>query len=63
MAPTGAGDGSWGEGVCWRTEYGALTRRNVKKVNWKRLLEQAMAAWGGNALAHCGWSTDTSKHQ
>ena len=63
MALNGAGDGNWGEGVCWCTEYGALTRRNVKKVSWRRLLELAMAAGGGNAFAHCGWSTDTSKHE
>ena len=44
MAPYGTGDGSWGERVCWCTEYGALTRRNVKKVSWRRLLEPAMAA-------------------
>ena len=43
--PTGAGDGSWGEGVRWRTADGAMTRLSVNEVSRRRLLELAMAAW------------------
>ena len=42
--PTGAGDGSWGEGVRWRTADGAMTRLSVNEVSRMRLLELAMAA-------------------
>ena len=42
--PTGAGDGSWGDGVRWRTADGAMTRLSVKEVSRRCLLELAMAA-------------------
>ena len=42
--PTGAGDGSWGEGVRWRTADGAMTRLSVNKVSKRRLMELAIAA-------------------
>ena len=42
--PTGAGDGSWGEGVRWRTADGAMTRLSVNELSRMRLLELAMAA-------------------
>ena len=42
--PTGAGDGSWGDGVRWRTADGAMTRLSVNDVSRRRLLELAMAA-------------------
>ena len=42
--PTGAGDGSWGEGVRWRTADGAITRLSVNKVSRRRPMELAMAA-------------------
>ena len=42
--PTGAGDGSWGDGVRWRTADGAMTRLSVNEVSRMRLLELAMAA-------------------
>ena len=42
--PTGAGDGSWGEGVRWRTANGAMTRLSVNEVSKRRLLELAMTA-------------------
>ena len=42
--PTGAGDGSWGEGVRWRTADGAMTRLSVNEVSRMPLLELAMAA-------------------
>ena len=43
-APTGAGDGSWGDGVRWRTADGALTRLSVNEVSRRRPMELAMAA-------------------
>ena len=42
--PTGAGDGSWGDGVRWRTADGALTRLSVNEISRRRLLELAMGA-------------------
>ena len=47
--PTGAGDGSWGdgvrcEGVRWCTAGGAMTQVGVNEVSRRRLLELAMAA-------------------
>ena len=44
MAPTGAGDGSWGEGVSWRTAVGVLKRPGVNEVSSRYLLELAKAA-------------------
>ena len=45
-APTGAGDGSWGDGERWRTADGAMTRLRDNYVSRRRLLELAMAAGG-----------------
>ena len=42
--PTGAGDGSWGVGVRWRTADGAMARLGVNEVSRRRQLELAMAA-------------------
>ena len=42
--PTGAGDGSWGDGVRWRTADGAMTKLSVNEVSRRRLLELALAA-------------------
>ena len=42
--PTGAGDGSWGDGVRGRSADGAMTGLSVNKVSRRRLLELAMAA-------------------
>ena len=42
--PTGAGDGSWGDGVRWRTAEGAMTRLSVNEISRRRLLELALAA-------------------
>ena len=36
--------GSWGDGVCWRTADGAMTRLSVNEVSRRRLLELATAA-------------------
>ena len=41
--PTGAGDGSWRDGVRWRTADGAMTRLSANDVSRRRLLELAMA--------------------
>ena len=43
-ARTGAGDGSWGDGVRWRTADGAMSRLSVNEVVRRRLLKLAMAA-------------------
>ena len=42
--PTGAGDGSWGDGVRWRTADGAMRKLSVNEVSRRRLLELALAA-------------------
>ena len=42
--PTGAGDGSWGEGVRCRAAVGALTCPSVIEVSKRHLLEPALAA-------------------
>ena len=44
MVPTGAGEGTWGEGVRWYTVVVALTRLSVKEIRRRHLLELAMAA-------------------
>ena len=41
--PTGAGDGSWGDGVRWCTADGAMTGLSVNGISRRRLLELAMA--------------------
>ena len=41
--PTGAGDGSWGEGERWRTADGVLTRLRDNEVSKRNLQELAMA--------------------
>ena len=47
----------------WSTAVGVQTRRSVILVSRRRLLELAMAAGGGIALAHCRWSSDICKCQ
>ena len=37
--PTGAGDGSWGEGERWRTADGVLISPSVNEVSKRPLLE------------------------
>ena len=44
------------EGVRWRIAVDVQTRRSVNYVSRRRLLELAMAAVGGIALAHCRWT-------
>ena len=48
MESVGGAYWSWrwqlGDGVCWRTADGAVTRLSVNKVSKRRLMELAVAA-------------------